>query len=88
MWMQNVSCSGGPGTVSIKNELGHTMLNVGFCFWWHPKVKSWIPVRPGHDMLMNYFSCSGGPSVVSIKSVPRYITSNLCICIMWDLWVT
>jgi hypothetical protein len=86
--MHSFSCSGGPDTVSIKNELGHITSNVGFCFLWHLRVMSWIPVHPGHDMSMNYFSCSGGPSVVSKKSVPRLITSNLCICIMWDLRVT
>jgi hypothetical protein len=38
--MHNFSCSGGPGTVSIKNELGHIAPNMGFFFRKHLRVMS------------------------------------------------
>jgi hypothetical protein len=42
-----ISCSGGPGVVSIKSAPGHIMPNLRFCIRWDLRVTWCISVRQG-----------------------------------------
>jgi hypothetical protein len=84
---QKISCSAGPGEVSIKTLLGQDVPIMCFCILWITRATLCILRHPGCEMLMHYFSCAGGPGAVYIRSAPGHITLNLCFCIRWDLRV-
>jgi hypothetical protein len=73
MSVDYLSCSGGPGAVSIKSVPGHVTPNSCFCIRCDPRVTLCILVRLGRETSMQYFSCSGGPSAGSTKTAPGHV---------------
>jgi hypothetical protein len=74
------SCSGWPGSVSIKSTRTRYAEHV----FLHPVGSTGHIVHSSVSRERNVnalFSFSGGPSAVSIKIAPGHITSNLCFCL-------
>jgi hypothetical protein len=79
--MHYLSCSSGPGAVSIASVSGHVTPNSSFCIRWDLWVTKCISVCPGREMLRHYFSCSGGTStcVFAFGGIYRSRSTFWCI---------